>query len=105
MAFQGRCIGRILNFLSEIWLESKAYECTFENGEIFHFQAKKITYSWEENTDIPIFYFKGNLESLNEAQYNKRNDIIKIFGYSELEINDKDEDISDKYTKKIKGYL
>ena len=104
MSYSGRSVGRVLEFLSENWT-TKAYNCSFDKGNIIYGNSKIGEYDWEENTDIPIFYFISRYEILNEQQYKHREHLIKMFGYIELDPEDKYLGTTGKYTKNIKGYL
>ena len=105
MSSYGRSLSRVIDFLGEIWTTSKAYNCKFVNNDMYFHNELIGSYDWEDNTDVPIFYFKQELESLNEKQYNNRELLIEIFGYIELDKNDSNLGTTGLYNKKIKGYI
>ena len=92
MSYNGRCVGRVIDFLSEYWNGSNAHNCIFNEKEIKHFDKVVATYTWKDNTDIPIFEFKSEWnpsEFLIERQKEDMSDLIDRFGYRELDPNDK----------------
>lgn len=74
--YRGRCIARILKFLSnfdEFKFGNYRYdEVIIGENKIYksiNDQTLLATYSWFPETDIPKFVFCNELNSLNEKQY------------------------------------
>ena len=102
---RGRCINRLLSILRKI-IPFRADYLQFEgdaktitlNGKLF------ATYSWKDNTDIPIFYFEDSSFDPDIIE-SEIQDYIRLYGYWELNPEDEFEGTSDVYSVAHEGEL
>jgi hypothetical protein len=53
--YTGRSVGRIIHFLYDIYKLHNADRYTIGSGEVMYARDLVATYSWLEDTDVPIF--------------------------------------------------
>jgi len=76
--YTGRCTGRLLHFLHEYDAQNADRVIFDAHNQISLYGKPYATYTWDEGTDIPTFYFLGsNGSHLNYVQDRAKPDLIR----------------------------
>jgi hypothetical protein len=110
MAYNGRCVGRVIDFLGEYWTVCHAHEVIFMgDGKTIrdrHDDGPVVaTYEWKDDTDIPVFTFTEKYYGLNKTQYEEQQNVIDLFGYRRLHPDDKHVGTTGIYVEHVDGIL
>lgn len=95
MSYHGRSTGRLQDFLSEMCGVRYGHECIFQEapkdgkpGLITFFGQPLATYTWKDDTDIPVFEFQGKYEDFNTNTRATHDECVSRFGWWKLEPDD-----------------
>lgn len=109
MSYHGRCIGRVIEFLDKMCGCTLAYESQFiyddktQTGTATYVGQPLVTYTWKDNTDIPVFEFQGKYDHFNRQQRQSLQETIEELGWWELDPDDKFEGTTNMFIHAYHG--
>jgi len=79
--YRGRCVGRLMRFCYKLTHHSDSWKFGYKDdvGTIYNSNESEVvaTYSWEDDTDIPVFKWSPKYEIFGTSFSHLRNEIIE----------------------------
>lgn len=108
LSYRGRCIGRLMAFCYKLTSQSDCWKFGFDSnkgGYVKDSSEKEIiaTYTWEEDTDIPIFVWSDKYKIFEQDFARVKEEILEydmsVFGKGPYSIKTETEKAKEKEKK------
>lgn len=82
VGYEGRCVGRLLYFLYDLHPRLDYHVAIGDNDMLYWRDGEKeipmASYTWEDDTDIPVLTFLGKFEAWQEQFDENKKELLKI---------------------------